>query len=200
MFCSSCGSEIGTDAVYCPRCGRHLNAGDPTVNIGATAAMAVGLGAVRSNLFTASDTGIRYAGFWRRFGAMLIDGIVLTVAIFGVDVASFVVRDMFSTLTLGGYIHAVAFVSVLIAGPWLYYSLMESSPYQATFGKQAAGIIVTDELGNRLSFGRATGRYLAKSISYLTFFVGFIMAGFTKKKQTLHDVIAGTLVVIKSEA
>ncbi|HET9015573.1 MAG TPA: RDD family protein, partial [Thermomicrobiaceae bacterium] len=83
--------------------------------------------------------------------------------------------------------------------PWLYYALMESSPYQATLGKLAAGIVVTDEFGGRISFGRASGRYFAKWISYLTFFIGFVVAGFTKQKQALHDLIAGTLVTVNSQ-
>ena len=56
------------------------------------------------------------------------------------------------------------------------------------------GIIVTDETGGRISFGRATGRYFSKIISAMIFWIGYIMAGFTDKKQALHDVIANTLV------
>lgn len=82
--------------------------------------------------------------------------------------------------------------------PWLYYALMESSVKQATLGKMALGIVVTDLAGNRISFGRATGRYWAKLISALTLLAGFVMAGFTAKKQALHDMIAGCLVVTKA--
>ena len=59
------------------------------------------------------------------------------------------------------------------------------------------GIKVTDLEGNRISFGRALGRNLAKIISVLTFYIGYIMAAFTAKKQALQDMIAGTLVVKK---
>lgn len=79
---------------------------------------------------------------------------------------------------------------------WIYFAVLESSSWQATLGKRALGIIVTDERGERLTFGRATGRYWAKWLSYLTFLVGFAMAGFTRKKQALHDVLANTLVVV----
>lgn len=71
---------------------------------------------------------------------------------------------------------------------------MESSKYQGTIGKKVLGIIVTDENGNRITFGRATGRYFAKIISGMTLWVGYIIAGFTDKKQALHDIIANTLV------
>ncbi len=78
---------------------------------------------------------------------------------------------------------------------WLYESLMESSSYQATLGKMIFGMKVTDLYGNRISFGRATGRHFAKIISAVILFVGFIMVGFTDRKQGLHDMIAGTLVL-----
>jgi uncharacterized RDD family membrane protein YckC len=74
---------------------------------------------------------------------------------------------------------------------------MESSPQQATLGKMALGLKVTDLQGERLSFARATGRYFGKIVSSLILFVGFMMAGWTEKKQALHDIMAGTLVVKK---
>jgi len=80
---------------------------------------------------------------------------------------------------------------------WLYYALLESSAWQATLGKKALGLEVTDMQGMRISFGRATGRFFAKIISSIILFIGFIMAGFTEKKQALHDMIAGTLVIRK---
>jgi hypothetical protein len=78
---------------------------------------------------------------------------------------------------------------------WLYYALLESSDAQATLGKRAVGIKVTDLDGNRISFGRATGRLFAHIISSFTLGIGFAMAAFTRRRQTLHDQIAGTLVV-----
>jgi uncharacterized RDD family membrane protein YckC len=81
-----------------------------------------------------------------------------------------------------------------IAGNWLYEAFMESSTYQATLGKMIFGMKVTDLYGNRISFGRATGRHFAKYISFIIFCIGFIMVGFTERKQGLHDILAGTLV------
>jgi uncharacterized RDD family membrane protein YckC len=77
---------------------------------------------------------------------------------------------------------------------WLYSALLESSSRQATVGKMALGLIVTDMEGQRISFGRATARAFAKYISCFALFIGFIMVAFTEKKQGLHDLIAGTLV------
>jgi len=79
---------------------------------------------------------------------------------------------------------------------WLYFASMESSERQATFGKSALGLRVANSEGQRLSFAHATGRFFAKIVSGLVpFGIGYIMAGFTAKKQALHDFIAGTLVL-----
>ena len=80
---------------------------------------------------------------------------------------------------------------------WLYHSLMESSRYQGSLGKMALGIVVTDMSGRRISFGRATARHFSKIVSGLTIYIGFMMAGWTRQKQALHDMIAGCLVIRK---
>ncbi|MBU0704662.1 MAG: RDD family protein [Chloroflexi bacterium] len=142
-----------------------------------------------------------YANFWRRAGAMLID-----TAIFGIPYL--VVIFVFGALAglLAGGTEAETLSSVLAIGNclmqilglavfWLYYALMESSPWQATLGKRALSIIVTDLDGNRVSFGRATGRYWAKLLSGLLMGIGYLMALFTEKKQAMHDSLAGCLVI-----
>jgi len=131
---------------------------------------------------------MEYSGFWRRFVAYVIDNILLSVVFW------------LLVLVLGGIAGdgGVFGAYTLAAIGWLlYYAAMESSSNQATVGKMALGIKVTDLEGNRISFGRALGRNLAKIISVLIFYIGFIMAAFTAKKQALQDMIAGTLVVKK---
>jgi uncharacterized RDD family membrane protein YckC len=78
---------------------------------------------------------------------------------------------------------------------WLYFALCESSAWQATVGKLALGIRVTDMQGNRISLPRALGRYPAKVLSFFMFFIGVLIVAFTERKQGLHDLIAGTLVL-----
>src|SRR6185503_12528829 len=85
--------------------------------------------------------------------------------------------------------------AVVIFGGWLYQTLMESSKLQATLGKMALGLRVTDLDGNRISWGRANARYFASILSMMTLYIGYIMAAFTQKKQALHDMVAGTLVL-----
>lgn len=129
---------------------------------------------------------VEYAGFWRRFLAAIIDGIITGAAggILGFILGSF----------NGG--EGIANFLGFILG-WLYFALMESSEYQGTLGKMAIGMKVTDLGGNRISFGRATGRYFGKIVSAFILLIGFIMAGVTEKKQALHDMMAGCLVVMK---
>jgi uncharacterized RDD family membrane protein YckC len=104
-------------------------------------------------------------------------------------------RDFAEIAPMLGMLIRVAIISAIMQ--WLYFSLMESSVWQATLGKKALGLTVTDLEGRRIGFGRATGRYFAKILSSLTLFIGYMMAGFTEKKQALHDIIAGTLVLRK---
>jgi uncharacterized RDD family membrane protein YckC len=150
---------------------------------------------------------VSYAGFWLRFVAFIIDSIVLyfmgTIVTLPF-LAAMGVRDVMrghlpmspeEWMPLMGAFIRLAFIRMVLN--WLYYALLESSTWQATLGKKALGLEVTDVEGRRISFGRATGRFFAKIISALILFIGFIMAGFTEKKQALHDMIAGTLVIRK---
>ena len=102
---------------------------------------------------------------------------------YGETVASMVPNQVLYAITV-----------LLILVPWLYYAVLESSKNQATLGKIAVKIAVTDLNGNRITFSRATLRFFAKVLSVLTFFIGFIIIAFTKRKQGLHDIIAGCLM------
>ena len=130
-----------------------------------------------------------YAGFWRRVAASLIDGLLLSVVTVPISLA-FDGENGAVNMTAST---TASTLSTVIS--WLYSALMESSSKQATVGKMALGIIVTDLDGGRIGFGRATGRYFAKILSALILGIGFLMVAFTERKQGLHDMIAGTLVI-----
>jgi uncharacterized RDD family membrane protein YckC len=139
-----------------------------------------------------------YAGFWLRFVAIFIDALILSPLMFiyfGVYVAEVSATDQSVKIALGVVLFLV-WLTMVVAN-WLYFALQESSRAQATLGKRVMGIQVTDRQGNRIGFGRATGRYFGKLISNLTFCIGFMMAGWTQRKQALHDMLADTLVVRK---
>jgi uncharacterized RDD family membrane protein YckC len=135
-----------------------------------------------------------YAGFWIRFGAAFIDGILLGII---QVIANFIFLGTFlNNNFMGSGIAAIIYIFNLLVG-LLYSTLLESSSKQATIGKMAVGIRVTDLNGERISFGKALGRHLSKFISAIILGIGYIMAGFDEKKRALHDKIAGTYVIYK---
>ena len=183
MFCPKCG-QLNLDKVQtCQKCGARLPVSD-----------AAGGAAPAPQAVVA--TGI-YAGFWKRFAALILDYFVVVIlavlagAIVGLlyGIASSSVNKE-TAEGLGGLTG--------LAMWWLYYALMESSGKQATLGKMALGIKVVDRHGGRISFARATGRHLAKLLSGMILMIGYMMAGFTSRKQALHDMVAGCLVVNRS--
>lgn len=157
------------------------------------------------------STEVRYAGFWLRFVAYIIDDLILSIAGFLVSLP-FIGGIVFSAIGIGehpdeaeniakgvlgilGSVLGIILVVCIIG--WLYFALMESSKNQATLGKMALGLKVTDMDGGRISFGRASGRFFGKIISGMILYIGFILAGLTEKKQALHDMMASCLVVKK---
>ena len=137
-----------------------------------------------------------YAGFWLRLAAILVDGLIflpLTIISYLLQTPAHGTDDAVTKLGLG--IFMMLFGLFDIVARWLYFSLMESGPWQATLGKKLLGIRVTGMDGLRIGFGRATGRYFGKIVSTFILLVGWLMAGFTERKQALHDMMAGTLVV-----
>ncbi len=149
---------------------------------------------------------VGYGGFWRRFVALFLDVIIMGVlgaliggvvgAIYGAAgmgvAAEPAVPGQLPTtdFVLFGVVQVISIVINIC-----YYAGMESSSKQATLGKMALGMKVVDLHGRRISFGRAVGRYFAKILSFITLYIGFIMAAFDERKRALHDRIAGTLVV-----
>ena len=154
-----------------------------------------------------------FAGFWLRFVAYIIDTVIIYamqsfifLPVFGLLGISFASRaEEFENMSeaeaigamgaMAAVSSAVFLLSAVIA--LLYWTIMESSKYQATVGKLALGLKVTDMDGKSLDFVKALVRNLCKILSGMIMCVGYIMAGFTEKKQGLHDIIANTLVVKK---
>lgn len=144
----------------------------------------------------------RYAGFWRRFMATIVDGIILWIVVW---VATFALQDVLPIAMEEGRVSddlwrwfvisiATQLAVSLVIG-WLYCAGFESSSWQATPGKRLLRVAVTDLAGGRISFARASGRYVAESLSSALFLIGYLVQLFTERRQALHDVLAGTLVV-----
>jgi uncharacterized RDD family membrane protein YckC len=137
---------------------------------------------------------LNYAGFWIRVAAYLIDAVVLYAFFFVVMLAfgvSFTDPEAMNPSSM-----AIFYVILLVASVG-YFVGMEASSSQATLGKMAVGIKVGNEKGERISVANAAGRFFSKIISGLILYIGYMMAGWDKKKQALHDKIAGTYVFYK---
>lgn len=144
-----------------------------------------------------------YAGFWKRFAALAIDSLVVgivyyalliaAVLVLGLGIAGFGADSGAAGAGVMGLLALVYLVYPVISG--LYYAGFESSARQATLGKMAVGIKVTDDHGRRLSRGQALARWASHLLCYLTIYIGYLMAAFTERKRGLHDRVAGTLVV-----
>jgi Predicted membrane protein/domain len=206
MFCPSCGQSNTDNASNCISCGRPLSHTLKTPEFLSNAETA-------TPPIAPSPIGVNppriYAAFWFRFLALMIDGFVVSIVTYTI-VLIYILLGLGLSLTdfahMGGgkelptsvMFGMVLVVYVLpIVGSMLYYSLMESSSKQATLGKMAVGIKVTDEHGNRISWARAVGRFFAHAITWLTMLIGFVVCVFTRRQQTVHDLIAQTLVVYK---
>ncbi len=199
MYCSKCGNQMADGTTFCPACGQAQsltpNAPHSPREITPSAPS-----------FAAAS--VSYAGFWLRFAAYLIDSVVLGIAFFAVI-------GIFAAVTgVAGIIRNIpgddspanfpfvlvlfifAIFAVLLVGTWMYHALMESSSWQATLGKRVLNLQVTDLVGRPISFGRASGRHFSKIISgMIPLGIGFILAGFTEKKQAIHDMITSCLVL-----
>jgi uncharacterized RDD family membrane protein YckC len=205
VFCSKCGANLAADTAFCQSCGnpvaRTALATAPAVAVTPHA----GVGAI------VYATNVTYAGFWLRFVAHLIDGFIISLLMLVLIVPVFFLMggvaffssfphepgDHFDPAQMGALFSLIGIlVGVSVLGQWLYYAYLESGEKQATWGKQILSLYVTDLAGNRISFGRASGRFFAKIISGLIpLGIGYIMAGFTERKQALHDMIASCLVL-----
>ncbi len=154
-----------------------------------------------TDAFSAGGT-VVFAGFWRRAAALCIDSLVVGIVYYGIVFGGMLAAGV-NLAALGqaqvgagaitGVLAALYLVYPLVSG--LYYVLQESSGAQATLGKRAVGIKVTDSDGQRLQRGHALGRWASHLLCYFTFYIGYLMAAFTDRKRGLHDMVARTLVV-----
>jgi uncharacterized RDD family membrane protein YckC len=211
MFCSRCGLRVEEGNRFCQGCGQEVGAAVAAAPVAASAVTPPYAGSAQVS------AALPYAGFWLRFAAALVDGVILGIPFWLIMVALIFMfggfgimihripqgsppTDPREVIALLAPFFMAFFLGWLIfmIMQWLYFAGMESSARQATFGKSVMSLRVTNNDGQRISFGHATGRFFAKIVSGMVpLAIGYIMAGFTEKKQALHDLIAGTLVLKK---
>jgi len=184
--CSSCNAPNASNARFCTNCGSSL-----------MKASAAPYQTPSSQPEAALVSAYAFAGFWKRWLAYIIDGILFSSLFF---LAIFLMTGSLFNYSSSGEKEVMAIFGLFIfyfPAWWLYFALMESSAFQGTLGKKIVGIKVTDINGQPINFGQATGRHFSSLLSGLSFDIGYLLAAFTARKQALHDMIANTLVVNK---
>jgi uncharacterized RDD family membrane protein YckC len=199
LFCSQCGHALDATTQVCPACGRATGV-RPVAHTPSNSLP-------RNSVVPAIR--VSYAGFWLRFLAWMIDeamlvgigfvvlGRLVSLARVGSIFRSFEpldnMDDWYDVLGLGA---VVFFFAAFVGISWLYHAAMESSAWQGTIGKRALGIVVTDLNGAKVDFWRASGRFFSRIVSnMIPLGIGYALAGFTKQKQALHDLISSCLVL-----
>lgn len=141
------------------------------------------------------------AGFWKRFAAYTIDGFLLGIAGYAIQLPLLMAIGFGAGMSskpdfgAGAVLMLILAYLIPIAMQMVYYAWFHSGERQATLGKRAIGIKVTGMQGERISFARGIGRYFAFLLSGFTIGIGYLLAAFTERKQALHDMIASTYVV-----
>ena len=198
-FCSECGrptppEELASfgDHLVCPACKETY------------------VQKLREGVASAPIT-FRYGGFWIRFVASLLDGIILGVA--GGVVSFLVFGSMMPGLSrmrpnptpeetvalLGPMLGMMGLSMLLNMGIGCAYETFFVCRLGATPGKMALGLKVVRPNGGPISVGRAAGRYFGKLLSSLILLIGYIIAGFDSQKRALHDMICDTRVIRTQE-
>lgn len=193
-YCQDCGNELASQYRFCSSCGgRNLGPSRPQISASRPAATPPpssppSSGKPPSAASIVGTTGTTYGGFWRRVGAYLIDIIVLLIPLVILSAIQSAAGDENVAAGLQAGLLEIALY-------WAYFALQESSSRQATIGKRVMGLLVCDLNGRRLTLGRATGRYFGKLLSGLLLCIGYFMVAFTERRQGLHDMMAGTVVL-----
>lgn len=217
MFCTKCGSAYNAGTAFCPSCGNPVvSASAPPVPAAPPVSsmpspMAGQVAPYAAQVPAAYGLTVSYGGFWQRFAAYLIDGFITSAAILVLFIPVVILTGSVAGLgslqhQRGGELDPAAaaalvtmlfsFAAIAILISWLYHAYLESGVKQATWGKSAMGLYVTDISGQRISFGRASGRFFSKIITgMIPLMIGYIMAAFTERRQALHDMIASTVVL-----
>jgi uncharacterized RDD family membrane protein YckC len=192
LNCPKCGAPSPEGSRFCAACGQAVSgiSGDEQED------------AVRAPA-KPPQVRIGYAGFWLRVAAYLIDNLLLGFVLGNVLLRPLIgkpggipANDPWFLFTNTSP-QVSALLLLFLMGNWVYFSVLESSAWRATIGKKILGLQVVDLAGNRLSFARASGRFFGKIASSMTLLIGFLMTGFTARKQALHDILAGCLVIRK---
>jgi uncharacterized RDD family membrane protein YckC len=209
MYCSRCGAAVADGVAFCSACGQSMGA------VASTQTQVGVLPPPPPQPQIVAGVPVLYAGFWLRVVAAIIDSLIIGIPL-GAIAFALIASSLPAIMRMQqGEAPIMVMATILprlivigiiyLIGSWLYWAGTESSEWQATLGKKALGLYVTDMEGRRTTFGRTSGRFWAGrgigAVPYLGglyFLISCIMAGLTEKKQALHDMIANCLVLRKA--
>ena len=196
QVCSNCGNPLFPDGKFCLFCGDVLQ-DVPAANAPAVRPRPANL------VVLPQPEPVEYAGFWLRVWAgsidLLLEALVALLVIVIVGLFMKLLTPQFGISPITARYVGIASIFVLTIGAWLYCACAESSSWRATVGKRMIGLQVVTASGGKLSFGQATVRHFMKFLSLFTAAVGFMMAGWTKRSQALHDIPSDCVVIRVAE-
>ena len=136
---------------------------------------------------------MQYGGFWIRFGAKFIDGIITGVVTYAISLIGGMAISA-DAETFGAGMAVIMFLQYAIP---MAYTTFFIGKFAATPGKMACGLKIVTADGGTVSYLRAAGRHLSEFISGMILAIGYIMAAFDQEKRTLHDRMCSTRVIRK---
>ena len=145
---------------------------------------------------TVDDRTVHYAGFWIRFVAVFIDRVIVGIAN-GILLLVVFRANYFDYIDPNAAAEIDPTLTLLAFAVDMAYTVFMWTRYGATLGKMAVGVIIVREDFGRITVGQAFGRYFAQILSGAIFLLGFIWAGFDRRKQSWHDKLAGTYVIYR---
>jgi uncharacterized RDD family membrane protein YckC/DNA-directed RNA polymerase subunit RPC12/RpoP len=188
---------IGGMIMRCSECNRDF-AEDQLITFGDSVVCAeckpIFVQKLREGLTLAGE--MVYGGFWIRVGAKIIDGIIITIVdVIIVFLSGLVMKQLTSIENESIVIVSVILQNVLVWVINLAYVTYFLGKYGATPGKMACGLKVVRPDGEKISYARACGRFLAEMLSAMILYIGYIMVAFDEEKRGLHDRICDTRVI-----
>lgn len=190
--------------VYCSQCGRACTPAEVVVLGGAPLCAHCKPIYLRKLQAGAIPGAVRYKGFWIRAVELIVDGVLLD-ALF----SPFLIALMLplfraamsgrqpSVLMVTAFSQQLVVLDLAFFIVFIAYNTLMLGRFQATLGDMVIGAIVVTPEGGRISYARALGRTLMKEVSGLILGIGYFIAAFDDQKRTLHDRVAGTVVIAK---
>ena len=191
-YCTNCGEQVVSSAKFCGNCGNLFSHRTEEIVTNLEGRISDSTEVIYKNRVEIKKGNY----FFRRFGANIIDNFIFLVLFLIIQTG---LEDYSSNFLASDSVimfWIIILILLVTVGPLVYFTLMECSVYQGTFGKKVMGLKVVNVNGEGIGFGRALGRNLGKILSNILL-VGYIIILFTEGNKGLHDYVSGSEVIYK---